>query len=88
MTEAHSNELLLAQTGWLRALAVRLVGNDSRADDLAQEALVRALERPPRARDERALRAWLRRVMQNLVHSGMRGDGRRRAREEATAWTS
>ena len=55
---------LLANAGWVKALAFRLVSDEAAADDLAQETWLRALERPPRdAATVRSLRAWLARVV-------------------------
>lgn len=63
-------------------MARRLTGGAD-ADDLAQEAWVRALERPPR--DERASGAWFRRVLVNLKNEGVRREARRRTREQDVA---
>jgi RNA polymerase sigma-70 factor (ECF subfamily) len=81
---ATNSELegLLAQTRWVQALARRLTSG-SDADDLAQEAWVRALERPPR--DERARGAWFRRVLVNLKREGARREVRRHEREQGAA---
>ena len=81
---ATNSELegLLAQTRWVQALARRLTGG-AEADDLAQEAWVRALERPPR--DEHASGAWFRRVLVNLKSEGARREVRRRTREQDVA---
>lgn len=72
---------LLAETRWVRLLAGTLVANPDDADDLAQDACLIALARPP----ERAanLRAWVRTVMQNLVLQQGRSTTRRRRRETA-----
>ena len=48
MANKVTPEHLLAETSWLHALAKGLVANDSRADDLVQQVLVEALEKPPR----------------------------------------
>ena len=81
---ATNSELegLLAQTRWVQALARRLTSG-SDADDLAQEAWVRALERPPR--DERARGAWFRRVLVNLKREGARREVRRHERDQGAA---
>ncbi len=69
---------LLAHAGWVRGLARALVGED-RADDLAQQTMLRAIEKPPRYGDDP--RPWLSRVMRNLAWSEFRAEGRRRRRE-------
>ncbi|MBC8328309.1 MAG: sigma-70 family RNA polymerase sigma factor, partial [Planctomycetes bacterium] len=59
-------------------MARALVGED-RADDLAQQTMLRALEQPPRRGGDP--RPWLGRVMRNLAWSDHRAEGRRRRRE-------
>ena len=50
---------------WVRRLAASLVRDPGLADDVAQDALVLALERPPR--ESARIRAWLGTVVRNLV---------------------
>ncbi len=68
-------EELLAHAGWVRGLAVALVG-ESRADDLAQQTMLRAMERPPRYKKN--LRGWLGTIARNFAYSWGRTEGRRR----------
>jgi len=56
-------DALLADTNFVRRLAGALVRDPNVADDLAQEALVVALERPPR--DGRNLRGWMASVVRS-----------------------
>jgi RNA polymerase sigma-70 factor (ECF subfamily) len=72
---------LLAETAWLRRLARKMVGEED-ADDLVQDACVRALERPPK--DASRLRGWLRQVARNAAHGRYR-DRLRRLKREAKA---
>lgn len=72
-------EALLRESGWVRALAHRLAEDHQRADDLAQETLVAALQRP-RAEGV-PLRRWLAAVMRNLWRQERRGELRRVDRE-------
>ena len=65
-------EDLLTESGWVRALAGGLVG-ESDADDLAQEAWVRALVRPPGRRGAE-LRRWLATVLRNLAWNARRSE--------------
>ncbi len=58
-------------------LAYRITGDPSDAEEIAQDALVRAIERPP-ADLTRSLRPWLMRVTANLARDRLRR--RRRAR--------
>jgi len=80
---AVSPELLLGQADFVRALARRLLADPGAADDVAQEALVRGLEQPPRALS--ALRAWLARVTRNLAAQRARAEARRARREREAA---
>lgn len=71
---------LLADHDWARRLAQRLVRDAALAEDLAQEACVRSLERPPLD----SVRAWLGGVVRNLARQARR-ESSRRARREALA---
>src|SRR5262245_13385058 len=76
-------EALLAESGWVRALARNLAADAQHADDLAQDTLVAALQRP---RGEGVpLRRWLAAVMRNLWRQERRGDLRRDDRERRAA---
>ncbi len=86
--------VLLAQTGWVRALARRLCTDDATADDLSQETLRLALESGPqhlqpvpgtRCKSPARLRAWLRTTLHTLARQTPRTDRRRAAREASTA---
>ena len=72
---------LLADAQWVRALARTLAVDANEADDLAQEAYLQALRRPPGHREN--LRGWFQRVLQNLVRQKRRATQRREARERA-----
>lgn len=76
-------EELLAHAGWVRQLAVHLTRDTATADDLAQDTLVRALTHPPSGPGD--LRAWLRRVLDNLARSRRRSELRRLDREALAA---
>ncbi len=73
---------LLAQRGFVRALARRLVA-PAAADDVAQEVLIAGLEHPPR--ESSALRSWLATATRHLAAKWRRGESRRDAREQAAA---
>jgi RNA polymerase sigma factor (sigma-70 family) len=75
-------EDLLARVEGARRLARRLVRDPSRADDVAQQAMLASLVRPPRA--GWAPTAWLAGVVRNLARKDARGEGRR-ARHEGRA---
>lgn len=76
-------EDLVAHDAWVRALARRLLTDENTAEDIAQNAMMAALERPPRKRA--AVRAWLGRVVRNLVFMENRTLARRRLRERRAA---
>jgi RNA polymerase sigma-70 factor (ECF subfamily) len=67
---------------FLWGLCYRLTGSAADADDLVQEAFVRALERPPRDQTQ-PLRPWLVRVALNLGRDLLR---RRKRRRYAGPW--
>lgn len=79
-------ELLLAQSGWVLALARRLAGDAHLGEDVAQEALIAALRAPAaRGAGEDGVRAWLAGAVHNLARFARRGEARRRARERTAA---
>ncbi|MEM9801361.1 MAG: sigma-70 family RNA polymerase sigma factor [Planctomycetota bacterium] len=63
-------QALLDQHEWVRRLARRLVGDLHEAEDLAQETLTVALERPPQ--DTAKVRSWLSQVLANLHRQRVR----------------
>jgi len=72
---------LLQHRAWVSAVARRLLRDEQAAEDLAQEAWLRALRSPPDpARDPKP---WLRRVLKNLASNARRGAGRRAHHESA-----
>ncbi|MEQ1892876.1 MAG: sigma-70 family RNA polymerase sigma factor [Planctomycetota bacterium] len=75
-------EELLAHSGWISALARRLIADPLGAEDLVQETWTAVLAR--RARPVGDVRAWLAAVMRNLVRDRARSEGARRRREERT----
>lgn len=78
-TRAIEADELSESTAFLRRLARSLVADEHEAEDLAQDALVRALERPPR----RAVlpRGWLATVVRRLAVNRARAEARRSQRE-------
>ncbi|HEY8146753.1 MAG TPA: sigma factor, partial [Kofleriaceae bacterium] len=74
-------DALVAHAAWMRRLALALTGGESDADDLVQDAWVAALRSPPEP--GRAPRPWLAAVVRNAWRMRLRGEGRRRTREEA-----
>ena len=85
MTATHRaicEQELLRHLGWVRGLALRLVGDMTRADDLTQEVCRAALESPPReVLLGSGLRAWLRSVARFLARDILRGEKRLASRE-------
>ncbi len=80
MTSSSEHDDLLAQTRAIRRLAQRMVRDSHRAEDVAQEAMLSALERPPRRGWNRV--AWLRGVVRNKARRLLRAE-RRRAQHES-----
>src|SRR5688572_22264543 len=75
--------LLLGESRWLAALARRLVGDGLEADELAQETLATAIERPPAT--DRPLRGWLATVLRGRLADRRREELARARREELGA---
>ena len=70
---------LLIHADFVRSLARDLVRDPHAADDLAQDAWVNALQKPPQ--HGASLRGWFATLLQNLWHNLDRGERRRAARE-------
>jgi len=86
MSEARPRpepEALLAHRDFVRGLAMKLVFDEHKADDVVQETWLAALENAPA--QPRSLRAWLARVARNLALKSARTDIRRRQRERRNA---
>jgi RNA polymerase sigma-70 factor (ECF subfamily) len=79
-----SIDQLLAEAGWARRLAVRLVRDEALADDLVQEAWEVALHDRPDA--DRPVRPWLAQVLRNRFRMRLRQTERRDQRDDR--WTS
>jgi RNA polymerase sigma-70 factor (ECF subfamily) len=82
---AIREEELLAQMGWVSALARSLLSDEGLADDVAQDAWVVATERPPRARQGAGLKAWLASLTRTLARQSVRSTKRRKLREQSAA---
>ncbi|MFQ5843868.1 MAG: sigma-70 family RNA polymerase sigma factor [Planctomycetota bacterium] len=82
-SDPPSPEVLLEHATFLRALARSLVLDPARADDVVQQTLLTALERPPRHGGN--LRSWLGKVARNLAFKTRRTEQRRQRREERAA---
>ncbi len=65
------------------AVCVRMCGDRTRAEELAQDAFVRAWERLPQFRGESAFSTWLHRLTVNVVLEAQRSERRNRARTES-----
>jgi RNA polymerase sigma-70 factor, ECF subfamily len=77
MPSASFKNELLAEIKNLRAFAISLSGSISLADDLVQEALLRAWSKSDRFQPGTSLRAWLFTILRNIYYSNYR----KRARE-------
>ncbi|MFH0946141.1 MAG: sigma-70 family RNA polymerase sigma factor [Planctomycetota bacterium] len=82
-TNKPTIEELLAHTAWVQGLSRRLVSDPSLADDLAQDTVVAALQN--RGGPPRSIRAWLGKILLNMVREAHRREARRRQREAAAA---
>ncbi len=68
---------------FVRGVALALVNDPELAEDLSQEAILAALKRPPRLRQD--IRSWFRGVVRNLARVHYRESSRRTRRERAIA---
>src|SRR5262245_31903880 len=75
-------DAFLDDAGFVRSLARALLRDRHRAEDLAQQVMVTALEQAPP--ETSSIRGWLARVTRNLAFSFGR-EGLRRARREQAA---
>src|SRR5262245_31065775 len=81
-----AEEDLLSRVAWIRSLARRLVAGAEQADDLAQEAVLAALEHGPRPDGSTASRkGWWATVLRNKAREHGRATARRAAREQRAA---
>ncbi|MCI0340607.1 MAG: sigma-70 family RNA polymerase sigma factor [Planctomycetales bacterium] len=76
-------EALLSHADFVRGLARSLLADEGTAEDVAQDALVAALERPPEERGR--TRGWFAAVVRNLARQSWRSTARRERREAAAA---
>src|SRR5262245_504581 len=74
---------LLARRDWVRRFARTLARDDATADDLAQDAMLAAIEHTPR--DAAAPAGWFRRVLLRRAMNRSRGERRRDEREAQCA---
>lgn len=74
---------LLGHVPWVRSLALQLCRDVHLAEDAAQEACLLAARRPPR--DSGRLRAYLAKIVRNLLRLDARAQRRRSRREQAFA---
>src|SRR5271166_6754595 len=77
MSQSSFKDELVAQIPGLRAFAVSLCGSVTLADDLVQEALLRAWSNSDKFQRGTSLRAWLFTILRNVYYSQYR----KRARE-------
>ncbi|HEX5011448.1 MAG TPA: sigma-70 family RNA polymerase sigma factor [Planctomycetota bacterium] len=84
--ETHAADELLAQLGWVRALAQSLVRDPDVADEVLQRVCLLALQKAPRERRSGlTLQAWLATVTRRLAWHGSRADRRRQRHERGAA---
>src|SRR5260370_40777180 len=77
MSQGSFKDELVAEISGLRAFAVSLCGSVTMADDLVQEALLRAWANSDKFQRGTSLRAWLFTILRNIYYSQYR----KRARE-------
>lgn len=81
--DRHAFERLYrANVNRVYAVCVRMCGDRARAEELAQDAFVRAWERLPQFHGDSAFSTWLHRVTVNIVLEAQRSERRQLARTE------
>lgn len=78
-------QIFRACYGRVYAVAYRLLGEGSAAEEVAQEAFIRLYRRPPVGSASPNLVGWLVTVATNLCYNRLRTDRRRRSREARAA---
>lgn len=81
-------ELYRVNVGRVYALCVRLTQDPARAEQLTQDAFVRAWEKLDLYRGDAAFSTWLHRLTVNVALAARRSDDRRRVRETASVDTT
>jgi len=76
MSEYSFKDELVAEIPGLRAFAVSLCGSITQADDLVQEALLRAWSNSDKFEPGTSLRAWLFTILRNIFYSQYRKHAR------------
>jgi RNA polymerase sigma factor (sigma-70 family) len=76
-------EILLTHAEFIRALARSLIRDEHKAEDVAQDVWVAALDKP--AAEVGSMRAWLAGTARNLVRRTLRTDDRQQRHEAAAA---
>lgn len=82
---AAFERLYRANVGRVHALALRLTADRQRAEELVQDAFVRAWEKLASFRGESSFSTWLHRLTVNVFLLGARSGKRREAREQSHA---
>jgi RNA polymerase sigma factor (sigma-70 family) len=70
--EASFQELVLRHQGWVRSLARRSLTDAGTADDVAQEAFLKAWRKLTLLRDPAVFGPWLRRIVVNAIVDRLR----------------
>src|SRR5258708_10949591 len=83
--QAAFEALYHQHVGRVYAVCLRLTADRARAEELTQDAFVRAWERLPSFRGDSAFSSWLYRVAVNVVFLSQRAAGRRTRRVVAGA---
>jgi RNA polymerase sigma factor (sigma-70 family) len=70
--EAGFRELVLRHQAWVRSLIRRSLTDYAAADDIAQEAFLKAWRKLPLLREPAAFNGWLRRIVVNAIVDRLR----------------
>jgi len=79
----YNPESLLVHEDFIRVLARHLLRDTNQADDVVQEAMLAAIQHPPK--ESGSKKSWFATVAMNIVRKSIRDDSRRINREKAVA---
>lgn len=66
-SEAAAEQLVREHIGWMRGLALRILGEGDLADDCVQDAFINAFRHISKFKGDSALKTWLHRIVVNTA---------------------
>lgn len=66
-SDAAAEQLVREHAGWMRGLALRMLGDGDAADDCVQDAFINAFRHIDKFKGDAALKTWLHRIVVNTA---------------------